>query len=569
MIVLGIWGYSADSPAQAHDSGAAVIRDGEVLAAVSEERLTRKKCEGSFPVLSIAEVLRISNLSTKEINAVALAGLPPFGRAGKMLKYIYKTYRDTGILMSNRILYALLTAKKIRRTLPDLLNGITVYEIDHHEAHAASAYYTCPWSEAAVITLDGIGDSAVCGTIGVGKNGSLVKLREFNGYYSPGILYSFITQYFGFKPSRHEGKITGLAAYGDSKKCFERFRTINRYDADRHEFFSDYIPCLFKAKSYDDWRIQLVDEMLEEVEKADVAAALQELTEQNVTAMVRDAVNMTGIRNVALAGGLFGNVKVNQRIRELDCVEGVYVQPAMSDTGLALGAALKVWATAALKKGGRPLPVFLRNVYLGPEYTDGEVRRAIEKYQLPYRRVEHPASFTAKMLKEKKIVGYFSGRMEYGPRALGNRSILADPTDRSINDWLNERLKRTEFMPFAPSILEEDAGRFYPDWSPTDVPGRFMTMTYDVDAQGVSLAPAVSHIDHTARPQVVRKEDNPTYHSLISEFKKLTGLPLVINTSFNIHEEPIVCSPEDAIRSFLNGSVDVLVLGHHVVESRL
>lgn len=568
MITLGIWGYSADSPAPAHDSGAALVKDGRVVAAISEERLTRKKCEGSFPVLSIKEVLRISNIAVEEIDAVALAGLSPIARSWKMLQYVYKTYRETGVLMPNRILYALLTAKKFKRVVPDFLTGIRVFEVDHHEAHASSAYYTGPWEDATVITLDGIGDSSICGSVSAGRQGVLKKIREFNGYYSPGILYTFITKHFGFKPSRHEGKITGLAAYGDAGTCYEKFKRINRYDDRRHDFFSEYIPRLFKARDYDHWKIPIVDDLLDEVQKTDVAAALQQLTEDTVTHMVRDAVEMTGIRNVALSGGVFGNVKVNQRIRELDCVDGVYVQPAMSDSGLALGAAMNVWGRESLRHGERVLPVFQPHVYLGPEFTDEEIRKALEKHQLRYRYQEHPERRTAELLKEKKIIGHFSGRMEFGPRALGNRSILADPTDKSINDWLNERLKRTEFMPFAPSILEEDAGEYYSGWSSSDVAGRFMTMTYDVKDSKAETAPAVAHVDRTARPQVVRQQDNPKYHALISEYKRITGLPLVINTSFNMHEEPIVCSPEDAIRSYLAGSVDVLVLGNHIVESR-
>ena len=568
MLVLGIWGYSADSKALAHDSGAALIDSGRVVAAISEERLTRRKCEGGFPFRSIEGVLRCCGASAADVERIGLAGLPPFARAGKMIRYIFRTYRETGIFLPNRLLYALLTAKKIRRRLPSSLERTPCVQVDHHRAHAASAYYTCPWDEATVITLDGIGDSSICGSVSVGRGGRLERLREFNGYYSPGILYTFITKYFGFKPSRHEGKITGLAAYGDADRCYEAFREILRYDPGRGEFFSSYIPRLFAARSYDAWKIDLVDELLEHVEKKDVAATVQRLTEAVVTEMVADAVRATGIPRVALAGGVFGNVKVNQRVRELDGVEGVYVQPAMSDSGLALGAALDVWAREAVRAGRPAAPVPLEHVYLGPEYGDAEIRSALERSGLTFRREDDPEGVAARLLKEKKVVGRFAGRMEFGPRALGNRSILADPTDKSINDWLNDRLKRTEFMPFAPSILEEHAGEFYAGWSAGDVASRFMTMTYDVDPGKVEAAPAVAHIDGTARPQVVRRRDNPRYHRLLAAYKEITGLPLLINTSFNMHEEPIVCSPEDAIRSFLQGSVDALLLEHYVVERR-
>ncbi len=247
-------------------------------------------------------------------------------------------------------------------------------------------------------------------------------------------------------------------------------------------------------------------------------------------------------------------------------MEDVYVHPNMGDGGLAAGAALYLWANERKRAGKLASPILLENVYLGPDCSEAHIRDLIEKYGLSFRRSECVEKEIATFLFENKIVGRFSGRMEYGPRALGNRSILAAPVDKTINDWLNKRLKRTEFMPFAPSILEEDAGDFLTGWSPSQVAARFMTMTYDVPIEKVGAAPAVVHIDNTVRPQVVRKRDNPSFHQVILEYKKLSGLPLVINTSFNMHEEPIVCTPEDAIRSFLAGSIDVLTLDSFIVE---
>ncbi len=563
--VLGIWGYSADSSAITHDSGAALIKDGKVVAVINEERLSRKKIDGSYPFKSIKKVCEIANISPEQVDLVALAGLSPRRRSLKMLKYIMRTRKETGVKLWNRIKYALLTAKKIKRTVPKELSKAKIVNVDHHMAHAASGYYTCPWNEATVVTLDGIGDSSACGVVCTGKDGKLEKHWECNGYYSPGIFYTFITKRFGFSPSKHEGKITGLAAYGDPKKTIDKMSTILKYDSEKHDFFSEYIPQLFEAKGYGEWNLPIIDELLDEVTREHVAAGLQKLTEDVVCDYITDAVKKTGIKNVALSGGVFSNVKVNQRIAELDCVDGIYIHPNMGDGGLTVGSAYYAWAEDKIKEGEKSNPTFLPNVYLGPNFKESEIEEEIKKSGLRYEKYEEVEKEIAKLIHGNKIVGRFAGRMEYGPRALGNRSILAAPIDKTINDWLNERLKRTEFMPFAPSILEEDSHLFYKGWNKEHYAARFMTVTYDVSKEQGDKVPAVTHIDYTARPQVVRKEDNLSYHKIISAYKELSGLPVVINTSFNMHEEPIVCTPNDAIRSLKHGAVDVLAIENFLV----
>jgi carbamoyltransferase len=566
MIILGIWGYSADSAGPTHESGACILADGKLLAAVTEERLSRKKNDGSYPFAAIREVLRISGASEKDLDLVSLAGLSPFKRSAKMLRTQWDLFRDTGIILPNRILYALLTAKKIQRTLPDELRSIRRAEWEHHYCHAAAAFFTSPFDQATVITLDGIGDSSICGSIGLGQGGSLKRLHEFNGYYSPGILYSFITKVFGFRPARHEGKITGLAAYGDSNACYEEFKTLMHYDRERHRFFSPWIPTLFRTHSHDLWSIPLVSDLLDRFEQKDIAASLQRLLEEEVLKMASEAISMTGVRNLALAGGVFSNVKLNQRLRELEGVDNVYVHPGMGDDGLMVGAAYLGQRLLAQERTVPFVRQFLRTVYLGPNYPESDILRSLDRSGLMGRKSDRIEEDIARHLADGKIVGRFAGRMEYGPRALGNRSILASPGDRSINDWLNQRLKRTEFMPFAPSILEEDSAQYFKDWKTDQVAARFMTMTYDVFPEVQKNCSAVVHVDGTARPHVVRREDNPGYHKILTEYKRLTGLPIVVNTSFNVHEEPIVCTPDDAIRTFRAGCVDVLALENILVS---
>jgi carbamoyltransferase len=566
--ILGIWGYSADSPAKTHDSGAALIRNGRILAAINEERLSRIKTDGTYPFKSIKEVLRIANISPEEVDIIALAGLPPRKRAFKMLKYIFKTFFDTKILLPNRILYALLTAKKLRRTVPVEIEGKKIVYVEHHAAHAASAYYTSPWRTSTVITLDGIGDSSICGTVNIGRKGRIERLWECNGYYSPGIFYSFITKYFGFKPSRHEGKITGLAAYGKAEKCYQEIKATNSYNFKKHDFYSTYIPKLFSGWSVESWEMPIIDELMDRVFREDIAAATQRLTEEVVCKFIEDGVKETKLGNLSLAGGVFGNVRLNQRIRELESVNNVYIHPNMSDGGLAAGAALYVWAQEMIKEDKEPHPQPLETAYLGPQFSDQEIKDSLNRYGLKAEYYENVEEVIADYISRKRLVGRFSGRMEYGPRALGNRSILADPTDIEINDWLNKRLKRTEFMPFAPVILEEAASQFYLDWQKDHIASRFMTMTYDTTDKAKRLAPAVVHVDGTTRPQIIREKDNPSYYKILKIYQEKTGLPLFVNTSFNMHEEPIVCTPEDAIRSFLAGSVDVLALEKFIVKEK-
>ncbi|MBU1652207.1 carbamoyltransferase, partial [bacterium] len=272
-----------------------------------------------------------------------------------------------------------------------------------------------------------------------------------------------------------------------------------------------------------------------------------------------------GIYDVVLAGGIFANVKINQCIAEIDGVQSLFVHPNMGDGGTATGAAMLVWADHLRAQGKTYEPEAIDEVYYGPGYDDREIEKALGNYSFQFRKSNDIEADTAEMVAHKKIVGRFNGRMEYGPRALGNRSILADPTDPAINDWLNERLSRTEFMPFAPSALYESANKLYRNYTAGEYASYFMTITFDVEKEWAEKARAVAHVDNTARPQVVKKQANPSYHKILQEYEKRTGLPLFVNTSFNAHEEPIVCTPDDALRSLGNKCVDALSIGSFIV----
>lgn len=556
---MGIWGYSSDAPEVAHhDSGAALIADGRVLAAVNEERFTRNKNEGRWPQASIRYVLDEAALDIKDVALVGMAGLSPLPRAVVMGTELLRAFLRTGSFLPNRWLYALLTAKKLRR-VPPAGTRCGVRFVDHHTAHAASAFFTSGFERAAVVTLDGIGDSAWCGGVWRAQGTRLECLRRFTGYASPGLLYSYVTKSFGFRPARHEGKVTGLAAYGDPERLLPEFRGCLSYCNRR--LYSDFIPTLFRARVDAEWESSWIDRLLDSHSREDIAAALQRHTEEIVVAIVKDAVEDTGLEDVAVAGGVFANVAVNRKVRE-NISGRLWIHPNMGDGGLGLGAACFAARTH----------VSFPDVFLGPSPSPAEEPRP------PDFIPKNPARFLAEAVAAGRVVGVVRGRMEYGPRALGHRSIFVKADDASINESLNRRLKRTEFMPFAPIMTETAARRFLRNWNPGDRPSRFMTITYDVTEDCRRAAPAVVHVDGTARPQVVSGDEDPFLKEFLEEYGRLApggsgsygggaGTEIVVNTSFNVHEEPIVCSVEDALRSLERGAVDLVLTDKGVYGS--
>jgi carbamoyltransferase len=605
-----------------HDATATLLVDGKIAASIAEERLTRVKFHCGFPYQSIPEVLRIAGISGTHVDKVVLgfnsnlekmprwyvdyivdrsgefdtANEKDFGFRRRMLvDQITRRFRqDT---WEDGKQYAL---KKYRRALAK--SGITnaaVESRDHHLCHAASAYYEGGKERALIITGDGSGDGQSMGVY-IGEGGTVRKVHSVSDRHSLGKFYSAITKYLGFKRNRHEGKITGLAAYGDPEKLkpelrkmvdiapdLRNFRTPIADEASagkvrqanlvhflRGDYYGshyanlqmDYLLETFKYR-FEKGKIVEAPPGMEgnSFYRENIAAAAQALLEEHVVAFVRSFVEETQIYDILLAGGIFANVKVNQRVAEIDGVKSVFVHPNMGDGGTTTGAAFLTWADHLQAQGKIFEPHTIDNVYYGPGYTEAEIAKALEKYPYSKRRSNDIEADTAELVSRKKIVGRFNGRMEYGPRALGNRSILADPTDGSINDWLNNRLARTEFMPFAPSALDDAASKLYKNYNSGEYASKFMTITFDVFPEWVKKAGAVCHVDGTARPQVVTEKANPSYYRILQEYEKRTGLPLFVNTSFNAHEEPIVCTPDDALRSLGNNCVDVLSIGPFLV----
>ena len=563
--------------------GAVVLESGRPTFAVHEERLTRAKMATGFPRQSITMALKATGTDPRDIEHVAVAtvneffrdpaeaydgwllrdqnplkevllqaasGVTRLGGSSPLLKGAY--YEVKSVLGQAR-------RKTIRRLLREEW-GLTcpVKFVDHHFAHACSAYYTNGLEDATVITMDGAGDNK-CSHVYRVRNGVFERLWTIDSFDSIGNYYAYATHLCGFKAQKHEGKITGLAAYGrpehaDLLRRFMTYQDGTTVNVGR-VFYWSAVKALSRA-------------LPPGFRREDLAASAQLLLEEVCTAYVDHWVKRTGCADLAVAGGIFANVKLNQRLHELPAVRSLFVHPGMGDEGLALGAAYAVAAELGREQGVPLEPRKLTDVYLGPTYGAPEIERAIADAGLTAEPLSDVAPRAAELLAEGRVVARSDGRMEYGPRALGNRSVLYQPTDPTVNDWLNKHLARTEFMPFAPVTLAECADECYRDLDGARYAAEFMTITFACTPWLHERCPAVVHVDGTARPQLVRRDQNPEYYRILEEYRKLTGLPVLINTSFNMHEEPIVCTPADAVRAFVQGELDYLLLGNYLVRGR-
>ncbi|MCI0464949.1 MAG: hypothetical protein L0Z62_49135 [Gemmataceae bacterium] len=423
--------------------------------------------------------------------------------------------------------------------------GDKLRRFHHHDTHAANAFHASGFDEALLVILDGYG-SGKCGGVYVGDRAGVRPLHRFAFPNSLGQHYENVTSALGFKPSRHEGKIVGLAAYGNGDVLRSALRARFRCQ-DGDIVIRGGMNYLFTRA------------LTQRFAKRDIAAAYQQVLEDVTQEMVKYWLEKTGLSKVAVSGGVHANVKLNQRIRETGGVEEVFVYPNMGDGGCGTGAAMLVFDPSVFP--ARPF----ENVYFGPGFSTTEIEAALLENGLAYERPEGIEERVAELLTQDFIIGRFDGRMEYGPRALGNRSILYPARDPEVNQWLNHQLGRTEFMPFAPAALASEAHRLFKDLSGCEKTAEFMTITFNCTAEMVRLCPAAVHIDGTARPQLVSPTTNPSFHRILRRYFELTGIPALINTSFNMHEEPIVCTPGDAIRAFLLGNIDYLAIGSFLV----
>ncbi len=546
-------------------SAALVSPEGRVLFAAAEERFTKRKMQKGPPSAALEDIRRRFGA----LDAIrCYTDLPLPAKIARNAGLVWNSLRR-GLNCSKSAVS--LTGTYLRRAGRGCAHGIVGETgnsepfdalCEHHTAHAASAYYLCGFDRAYVVTIDGVGD-CLSATVSEGANGELRRLRSsYYNEFTVGADYETFTALLGFNPDRHCGKITGLAAYGErNEPCIRALATFlqDSWRRGRRNYF-DALHGPNVTATLTELRARR-NSMLGRFRREDLAYAMQHLAEQWVLGWIRENVPRITGQRIALAGGVFANVRINQKIKELGFAN-IFVTPPMDDSGLSIGAAYH-----ALTRSGGVVPHRVPHMFLGPCYTDDEIQEALDRAGIRYEKVSHQAIAVARLLSEGKIVGRFDGCMEFGPRALGNRSILYHTADPKVNAWLNRRLQRTEFMPFAPATLADQADRCYERLDGGRHAAEFMTITFDCTDYMKHVSPAVVHVDGTARPQLVTPEGNPGLHEIIEEYYKITGVPSVVNTSFNMHESPIIATPEDAVQTFQDGRLDYLAIGPFLADA--
>ena len=590
------------------DATASLVEDGRILFAAAEERFSRKKQHAGFPKAAIEAALEATGTNPDEIDQVAY----PFLDADKESQLIKKALAEDAATRhefekadlqkmlseaearvperaeeihgldapnekmvkgaAKELFYRFTAGAETigtkaaeqqaddwgRRASSDhqhwqneLEEGLREFGLldklrrsEHHQSHAANAFLMSGFERALIVTLDGYG-SGLAGSVSLGENGTIKRLQGLRFPSSLGTFYESVTSSLGYNPDRHAGKIVGLAAYGDPSILSDALLTR-------------FLQTPGDYRILDNLNVYFSRHLASRFPKIDVAAAYQYVLEVVAQNLVRHWVRETGCDAVVLSGGVTANVKMNQRIHEVEGVERIFVYPNMGDGGCGSGiAALWSWP------GGTGQP--FETAYLGTAFSDDEIRAELERAGLRYAEPNDMAAEVARRIHGGEVVARFDGRMEYGPRALGNRSILYHAREPEVNHWLNQRLGRTEFMPFAPVTVWEERERCYKNLAGAEHTAEFMTITFDCTEWMVENCPAAVHVDDTARPQLVKQEKNPGYYAILKEYEKLSGIPCLINTSFNMHEEPIVCTPHDAVRAFLDGRLDGLAIGSFFV----
>lgn len=553
------------------DAGVALCDGPRVLFASNEERYTRRKNEGGFPRQSLDSLFEYTGIRPEDIAHIYISGFmtPPlpvrvfpflhnwmfdaqrskkeslFRRLMDFAAYATPVSRTKEDSLSRRVVRRLLPFIE-RRTLPKALRGIPITFVEHHRAHAAGAWWCSGYEETLAVTADGMGDGVSLTVSHCSPKEGVRRLWSATSMDSFGLFFEALCEGFGFMPCRDEGKITGLAACGNPAHVTE---------SDPFTFEEGRL--LYHGPHGRQGVHWVRNELLKRYSREDLSAWGQDLLEKHLLAVARWWLKETGLQNLVVAGGVFANVKLNQRLHELDEVGRLFVYPNMGDGGLSLGA-------ICAEQGFTPQPI--SNVFLGEDFSDADVERMLREFGLEYTAWEDPELKAAELLAEGYIVARFRGRMEWGPRALGNRSILVRTSDTVVVDRLNTLLRRSDFMPFAPAVLDEDAELYCLEVNAARHAAEFMTVCFNCTDKMKQEHPAIVHVDGTARAQLVREDWNPTFHRILSEYKRRSGSGVLLNTSFNIHEEPIVRTPREGIQAFLNARLDYLMINRFLVK---
>ena len=592
MYILGVSAFY-------HDSAACLLKEGDILAAAQEERFTRKKHDAGFPRYAIEYCLKEAGISANEIANVVFYE-KPFVKFERLLE-TYLAFAPKGftsfakampVWVKDKLFQKSLLTKEFTKTLGGDINWHErLLFSEHHLSHAASAFYPSPFESAAVLTLDGVGEWTTT-SLALGKGKNLKVVKEIHFPHSLGLLYSAFTYYTGFKVNSGEYKVMGLAPYGEPKYAdlikekLIKVAEDGSFQLDMSYF--DYATGLkMTNKKFDALfggppRTSETDLTQREM---DLAASVQKVTEDIIVQIAKRIAKETGSRNLCLAGGVALNCVANGILLREKIFDNIWIQPAAGDAGGALGAALSAWYLHhAKERSVSSERDSMKGAYLGPEFTDDEIEAELSACGARFKKLSESELIeqVATALADEKAVGWMQGRMEFGPRALGGRSIIADPRSSVMQKQLNLKVKyRESFRPFAPSVLREDVG----DWFEHDADSPYMLLVADVQKNkrrsmtaeeealfGIdklnvprSSVPAITHVDYSARIQTVHGDTNPRYHSVISKFKEKTGCPLVVNTSFNVRGEPIICTPTDAFKCFMGTELDVLAVGDYLL----
>ncbi|MBI2422558.1 MAG: carbamoyltransferase [Candidatus Hydrogenedentes bacterium] len=559
MNIIGIGGYS-------HDSAAALLQDGRIVAAVAEERLTRVKHQGGIPERAVQFCLDRAGLRREDVDHVT-GYMRPGLRVCRRIPYRATQAFRSPVYSAAFAGYELWHNAQYMRGMRAITGPkARLHYMEHHPAHAASAFLASPHERAALLSIDYVGEWAATWA-GAGEGTNMRCLHQENYPNSLGVFYSALTDYLGFLRASDEYKVMGLASYGEPE-YYDDFKAIlqahgeawYRFDhswtqwhylpGSRCGYFSPRFIARFGPARKKDEPI--------EARHRNIAASAQRLLEDTVLRMCGWLREKTGAKNLCLAGGVALNCSMNGRIKRESGFENIWVQPASGDDGIAIGGALQLYHQLT----GAPRSYVMESALLGPTWSDAAILACVERAKLRTERPGNVEQRTAELLAEGKIVGWFQGAMEFGPRALGARSILADPTRADMKDLVNKHVKfREEFRPFAPSVLQERAHEYFDGC----IESPFMLFVYPVRPEKRGVLPAITHVDGTARVQTVSRAGNPRYYGMIEAFERLRGAPVVLNTSFNVMGEPIVNSPEDAVRCFYSTGMDALVLGDHVL----
>ncbi len=550
-----------------HDSAAALLKDGVLVAAASEERFTRVKHDPGFPERAIAYVLGAAGITIDDVDHLGFYDKPMLKLERMLLSHLQNFPKSKEQFLLGMPLW-MKEKLPIKRVMQKKLGWKRpVWFAEHHVSHAASSFLCSPFEEAAVLTVDGVGEWATS-TWGVGRGNSLELSGEIRFPHSLGLLYSAITAYLGFKVNSAEYKVMGLAPYGEPKYVDQLKQVIDIADDGSFRLNMDYFVFDWDMRMTHEAFFELMGRPPREPEgpmedfHKDVARSVQEIVNEVMIKQATALHERTGMKNLCLAGGVALNCVANGHVLRETPFEQVFVQPAAGDAGGALGVALWIHCMVL----DQPRAWTLETARWGPAFSPEEIESVLQHYGAVYTRIDDEAELvaeTARQIADTKVVGWMQGRMEYGPRALGGRSILGDPRVVDMRDRINLKIKfREGFRPFAPSVLAEKANDWF-DLRGHDSP--YMLLVADV-LEGKRTIPAVTHVDHSARIQTVHAETAPRYHALLSAFEEQTGCPLVINTSFNVRGEPIVCTPEDAFECFIRTHMDTLVVGPFLLK---